>query len=741
MSMATLQPAVFRLPLVRWARRGALGVGLLIAGLGLAAPSAIAAPTTTVDLGQASTYAALSGASVGNTVSAMGAPHTTLRGDLGVNASSPPTGFPPGIVTGTTRVGSTATPAYNDAVTAYGEVAGRTGGAPLAGALVGTTISPGLYTIAGAASNTGTVTLDGGGDPNAIFVFQIGGALTTAAPSQVVLINGAQASHVFWQVDGAASIGAGSTFAGTLIAHDAVAVGNNSIVNGRAFALYGALTLDDDQFYSAPPTLTISGGATASTTTPSPTISGTTDVDAPPGVVTVTINGQPLPAATPSGGNWSVTPAGLLADGTYSVVASTTDGAGNVTTTTQQLTVDTVPPAITLTGGASAITNNPTPTIAGTSDVAAGTIVDVTVDSQALTASVQSTGHWSVIPATLADATYPVTATVSDPAGNHTTASQNLTVDTTAPAVTITGGANALTNDPAPNISGTAAVTAGTTVTVTLADQTLTAPVQPSGAWTVAAAPLSDGPHRIIMSVSDAAGNLATFTQWLTVDTIAPNVTITGGATTTTSSLVPTITGTCDAAPGTTVTLTIAGQTLTTLLQSDGTWNVTPTTIGAGVWPILASASDPAGNIGTAQQILTIATPSGSGGSAPASGTGPTTGTGPSSGPPSSTGSPKPTTPHLAVSLSAATYRVARGKQLTMRFRLSSPAKVTLTLTHGKALIATLTTTRRKAGRGSLTWNGKIKRKLVPEGAYKLTLRAVSPHGTSARDTATLRIT
>jgi hypothetical protein len=261
MSMATLQPAVFRLPLVRWARRGALGVGLLIAGLGLAAPSAIAAPTTTVDLGQASTYAALSGASVGNTVSAMGAPHTTLRGDLGVNASSPPTGFPPGIVTGTTRVGSTATPAYNDAVTAYGEVAGRTGGAPLAGALVGTTISPGLYTIAGAASNTGTVTLDGGGDPNAIFVFQIGGALTTAAPSQVVLINGAQASHVFWQVDGAASIGAGSTFAGTLIAHDAVAVGNNSIVNGRAFALYGALTLDDDQFYSAPPTLTISGGA------------------------------------------------------------------------------------------------------------------------------------------------------------------------------------------------------------------------------------------------------------------------------------------------------------------------------------------------------------------------------------------------------------------------------------------------------------------------------------------------
>ncbi len=91
-------------------RLGATAAGLLVAVFGLAAPSALAAPTTMVDLGQASTYAVLSGASVGNTVNAPGAPHTTLRGDLGVKANAQPTGFPPGVVTGTTRVGSSCRP-------------------------------------------------------------------------------------------------------------------------------------------------------------------------------------------------------------------------------------------------------------------------------------------------------------------------------------------------------------------------------------------------------------------------------------------------------------------------------------------------------------------------------------------------------------------------------------------------------------------------------------------------------
>ena len=356
---------------------GILAGGLLLAGAGLGASPAVAAPTSMVDLGQASTYAVLSGASVGNTVSADGAPHTTLRGDLGVKANTQPTGFPPGVVRGTINVGNAAAAqAHAALVAAYTEVAARTGGATLAGALAGATITPGLHTIAGAVSNTGTVTLDGQGDPNAVFVFQVNGAMAMAAGSHVVLTNGARASRVFWQVNGAGAIGANADFAGTLMALDAVAVGAGGLVNGRAFARNGALTLDADEFYSAPPVVTVDGGATDITTDTTPDITGATDVEAP-GVVTVTINGQAL-TAVPSGGLWTVT-SPILANATYPVVASVVDAAGNLGSATQQLTVDTVLPVVTIGGAPSTVTNDPTPTIDGTSDVAPGTIVRVSV--------------------------------------------------------------------------------------------------------------------------------------------------------------------------------------------------------------------------------------------------------------------------------------------------------------------------------------------------------------------------
>lgn len=258
-----------------------------------------------------------------------------------------------------------------------------------------------------------------------------------AAGAKVTLTNGAKAANVFWQVNGAAGVGANAKFAGTLMGLDAVAVGAGTEVNGRALARGGAVSLDSNEFYSVPPVVTIDGGATAITTDTTPTISGTTDVVAPE-VVTVTIGEQTL-EATPSDGAWSVTSA-ILANGTYPVVASASDGAGNEASSTQELTVDTVLPVVTIDGGPSVTTNNPTPTIAGTSDVAPGTVVQVTVDSQTLDALVQSAGTWNVTPAALTDGTRTVTASVRDPATNEGTDSQELTVDTAPPAVTITGG-------------------------------------------------------------------------------------------------------------------------------------------------------------------------------------------------------------------------------------------------------------------------------------------------------------
>jgi Ice-binding-like/WxL domain surface cell wall-binding len=90
---------------------------------------------------------------------------------------------------------------------------------------------------------TGTLTLDGQGDPNAVFIFQVDAALNTAAASTITLINGAQASGVFWQVNGAAGLGASSSFSGTIMAAAAITVGAGAVVTGAALSYGGAVTL------------------------------------------------------------------------------------------------------------------------------------------------------------------------------------------------------------------------------------------------------------------------------------------------------------------------------------------------------------------------------------------------------------------------------------------------------------------------------------------------------------------
>ena len=148
-------------PRARALRLAGLAASVLIGGFATVAPAALAgsvipAGTTMVDLGDASTYAVLSGASVGNTVSAAGAPHTTLRGDLGVKVDTRADRLSARRRHRHARGSAPPPPsqAHADLVAAYTEVAARTGGAPLAGALAGTTIPPGLHTVTGAASNT-----------------------------------------------------------------------------------------------------------------------------------------------------------------------------------------------------------------------------------------------------------------------------------------------------------------------------------------------------------------------------------------------------------------------------------------------------------------------------------------------------------------------------------------------------------------------------------------------------------
>jgi hypothetical protein len=110
----------------------------------------------------------------------------------------------------------------------------------------GETLSPGVYDIAGAASIAGTLTLDGGGDPDALFVIRATGAFNTGAGVVVTLVNGATAKNVFWVADGAIGLGASTTIQGTLLSYgSAVAVGATCSVTGRLFTKSGAISFGE----------------------------------------------------------------------------------------------------------------------------------------------------------------------------------------------------------------------------------------------------------------------------------------------------------------------------------------------------------------------------------------------------------------------------------------------------------------------------------------------------------------
>ena len=226
-------------------RVGLLAVACLVALASLA--STASAAQLPVSLGAADGFAVLAGSTVTN------AGFSTVNGDLGVSPGTAVTGFPPGKVNGTIHAADpVAAAAQGDLTAAYNDAAGRTPPNALPADVGGQTLIPGVYNSGAALGLTGTLTLDGQGDPNAVFVFQIGSALTTAVSSQVNLINGAQASNVFWQIGSSATLGTSSVFAGTIMALSSISMNDGVTLNGRALARNGAVTLVNDTINAAP---------------------------------------------------------------------------------------------------------------------------------------------------------------------------------------------------------------------------------------------------------------------------------------------------------------------------------------------------------------------------------------------------------------------------------------------------------------------------------------------------------
>jgi hypothetical protein len=122
----------------------------------------------------------------------------------------------------------------------------------------GEVLTPGVYDIGGAGSVAGTLTLNGQGDQNAVFIMKFKGAFTAGAGSNIVLTNGADAANVFWVAQGALSVGANSVIKGTLLAYPgAITLGVNSSIEGRLLSSVGAITVGVGGTATMPGTMNI----------------------------------------------------------------------------------------------------------------------------------------------------------------------------------------------------------------------------------------------------------------------------------------------------------------------------------------------------------------------------------------------------------------------------------------------------------------------------------------------------
>lgn len=236
---------------------------------------------TAVSLGTADNFAVLAGSFI------TASTPSVVSGDVGLSpaAGTLYTGLTTGMVTGTIYAVDATGPAgaggNNPGLltlaksaldSAYSNAAGQTPATTVLASGTdsfsgtGYTLAPGVYNSGSTMGITGTLTLDGGGNPNAVFIFQAGSSLTTASNAIITLINGAQACNVFWQVGSSATLGTGTQLKGNVLAFSSITDSGGSTVEGRLLARGAAVTLDNTHVTKATcvtPAAAPSGGAGA----------------------------------------------------------------------------------------------------------------------------------------------------------------------------------------------------------------------------------------------------------------------------------------------------------------------------------------------------------------------------------------------------------------------------------------------------------------------------------------------
>ncbi|MEP7196559.1 MAG: ice-binding family protein [Saprospiraceae bacterium] len=195
------------------------------------------------NLGVTSDFALFTAVGAFNNVGAS----TVVTGDVGTNSGAF-NAFPPGTLIGQKHVVDVVSAqAATDVMVAYMFMTGIT-----CGTVIGTTLGngqvllPDVYCLGAASTLNADLILDGGGDPNALFIFKIEGALSTNTNSNIILTNGASLCNVYWRINGAVSLGVNSVFRGTIIAQGAIELLQSASLFGRALSTAGAISLQEN---------------------------------------------------------------------------------------------------------------------------------------------------------------------------------------------------------------------------------------------------------------------------------------------------------------------------------------------------------------------------------------------------------------------------------------------------------------------------------------------------------------
>jgi predicted acyltransferase (DUF342 family) len=184
---------------------------------------------STVFLGSAANFKVLAGSKIVSTGL------TTVAGDIGVSPGTIITGFPPATLTGVKHPGNaTSAAAQIDLKAAYDSASARKVDSTVTTELGGKTYTHGVYkSSTGTFGITDTLTLNGGGDASAVWIFKMTGEFATASGSFVKLINGAQWYNVFWQVGTSATLGSNSAFEGNILALSTITANEGAAIGGR----------------------------------------------------------------------------------------------------------------------------------------------------------------------------------------------------------------------------------------------------------------------------------------------------------------------------------------------------------------------------------------------------------------------------------------------------------------------------------------------------------------------------